>query len=87
MRLPVSSCGFLGIWHKEKSCTGGLTLFSVCRFGPADFNEPFQPQAQAAPPVASGAPSDDDVAMIEALGFSREQALRALKATVSRKSA
>ena len=51
---------------------------------PADFNEPFQPPGQAAPPGGggAGAASDDDIAMIVALGFSREQALRALKATV-----
>lgn len=50
-----------------------------------DFDTPFQPPGQTTTQAGggAGAPSDDDVAMIMSLGFSRQQALRALKATVS----
>ena len=54
-------------------------------FCPADFNTPFQPPGQVMFPVGgkTGAPSEEDIAMIVSLGFSRQQAEKALKATVS----
>lgn len=49
-----------------------------------DFSSPFVPPASkaATTPTGSG-PPEDAVAMVMALGFTRDQAIKALKATVS----
>ena len=67
-----------------------LSLFDTILHSPLplsppllDFSAPFVPPQQQANQPASTAPGEDDIAMVMALGFSREQALKALKATVS----
>ena len=51
-----------------------------------DFSSPFEPP-RPAPTSGSGgggsAPSEDNIAMVMSLGFTKEQAIKALKATVS----
>lgn len=50
----------------------------------ADFNTPFNPKPSGTPSTtSSAAPSEDSIMMVMSLGFTREQSLRALKATVS----
>ena len=49
-----------------------------------DFSEPFFPPGSAKPPAGGGATaSEESIAIISSLGFTRDQAIKALKATVS----
>ena len=50
-----------------------------------DFSEPFFPPGSAKPPVGGGGAtaSEESIAIISSLGFTRDQAIKALKATVS----
>ena len=59
----------------------GITLFSLL----TDFLDPFVPPSLAggSKPSGSGpAPSEADVSMLLAMGFSRDQALKGLQQTV-----
>ena len=50
-----------------------------------DFSEPFFPPGSAKPPGGGGGAtaSEESIAIISSLGFTRDQAIKALKATVS----
>lgn len=49
--------------------------------GDPDFSTPFQPPTQTSSASASGV-DEENVAMVMSLGFTKEQAVRALQATV-----
>lgn len=71
--------------------TGTSTLFMhffqhehivKCSISDIDFNSPFVPPGSK-PKSGSFVPSEEGVAMVMAMGFSRDQAVKALKNTVS----
>lgn len=53
-----------------------------CSISDTDFNSPFVPPGSK-PKSGSFVPSEEGVAMVMAMGFSRDQAVKALKNTVS----
>lgn len=52
-----------------------------CSISDTDFNSPFVPPGSK-PKSGSFVPNEDGVAMVMAMGFSRDQAVKALKNTV-----
>ncbi len=71
--------------YRQSVITQALLCWVPSFYISADFASPFEPPKPQSNTCTSASPSlsEDSVAMVMSLGFTREQAIKALKATVS----
>lgn len=81
MGFDVEGCK-RAVFHTHNQGVEPAMNWVLEHMGDPDFTSPFEPpRPTPAAKTTSSAPSEDNVAMVMALGFTREQALRALQAT------